>query len=103
MTVEVRPDQGSGDAALVARVGARIGGAEGVDGSLLAGNAVADGLQFGELVLTDDAANVRTRERVVRAGNFGFECAADVTTYEGTYGYCLVRRAAGSTLVDISK
>jgi len=40
MAVEVGPDEAAGDAALVAGEGAGIGGAQGVDGSLLAGDAV---------------------------------------------------------------
>jgi hypothetical protein len=42
MTIEVDPDEGSGDAALVARAGAHIGAAQGVDRGLLAGDGIAD-------------------------------------------------------------
>jgi hypothetical protein len=47
VTVEVDPDQGAGDTALVAGEAARVGRAHGVDGGLLTGDGVADRLDLG--------------------------------------------------------
>jgi hypothetical protein len=65
VTVEVDPDQRAGDAALVARERSHVGRTECVDGGFLSGNAVRDCLKLGELILADDAANIRAGERVV--------------------------------------
>ena len=63
MAIEVDPDQAAGDAALVAGVGAGIGRAHGVDGRLLTGYGVGDGLDFGEGEVADLAADIGAGER----------------------------------------
>ena len=73
MAVEVDPDDGARDTALVARIGARIRATHGVDRSLLARDGIADRLQLGELELTNHSFNMRAGERIVRAADFRFE------------------------------
>jgi hypothetical protein len=65
VTIEVDPDEGAGDAALVARVGARIRAAHGVDGSLLTGDGVADRL----LPLVPTGLGVNTQYVVIPGRN----------------------------------
>ena len=62
MAIEVDPDQAAGDAALVTGERPGIGRSHGVDGSLLAGNAVGDGLRLGKRVVADLTANGRSEE-----------------------------------------
>ena len=72
MAIEVDPDQAAGDAALVAGEGPGIGRSHGVDGSLLAGDAVGNGLRLGKRVVADLAADIRAGEGLFWAG-FGRE------------------------------
>ena len=64
MAIEVDPDEGSGDAALVTAVGANV--THGVDRGFLTGDAVGDALEFCELELSDHRLEIGASERVVR-------------------------------------
>ena len=73
MTIEVDPDDGARDTALVARIGARIRATHGVNRSFLARDGISDRLQLGELELTNHSFDIRAGERIVRAADFRFE------------------------------
>ena len=70
MAVEVDPYQGAGDAALVAGERPGIGRAHGINGRLLAGDGIADGLDLGEFPCADDGPDIGAGQRVIGPADF---------------------------------